>query len=61
MITFDLELFKKLAEEIFSCDSPTGYTDNAIKLIENYIKEYGFEYKILNNGAVQGSEILITN
>ena len=53
MIKFDLDLFKTIAVDIFSCDSPTGYTDNVIKLIENYVKEYGFEYKILNNGALE--------
>ena len=53
MINFDLDLFKKIAVDIFGCDSPTGYTDNVIKVIEGYIKEYGFEYKILNNGALE--------
>lgn len=53
MIKFDLELFKKIATDIFTCDSPTGYTDNVIKVIEGYVKEYGFDYKILNNGALE--------
>lgn len=53
MIKFDLDLFKKIATDIFTCDSPTGYTDNVIKVIEGYVKEYGFEYKILNNGALE--------
>ena len=53
MIKFDLDLFKKIATDIFTCDSPTGYTDNVIKVIEGYVKEYGFDYKILNNGALE--------
>ena len=53
MIKFDLELFRKIAEDVFNCDSPTGYTDKVIKLIEGYVKEYGYEYKILNNGALE--------
>lgn len=55
MIKFDLELFKKIASDIFNCDSPTGYTDKVIQVIEGYVKEYGFEYKILNNGALEVS------
>lgn len=53
MIKFDLKLFESIASDIFNCDSPTGYTDKVIKLIEEYVKEYGFEYKILNNGALE--------
>ena len=26
MICFDLELFKKVSRDIFTCDSPTGFT-----------------------------------
>lgn len=55
MIEFNKELFKKISEDIFTCDSPTGYTDNVIKVVEKYIKEYGYDYKILNNGALEVS------
>lgn len=55
MIKFDLDLFKKVTNDIFLTDSPTGYTDNVIKVIESYVKEYGFDYKILNNGALEVS------
>ena len=55
MINFDLELFKKVSRDIFTCDSPTGFTHNVIKIIENYIKEYGYDYRILNNGALEVS------
>ena len=55
MISFDLELFKKLSFEIFNLDSPTGYTSKVIKLIESYIKELGYKYQIKNNGALEVS------
>ena len=55
MISFDLELFKKLSFEIFNVDSPTGYTSKVIKLIESYIKELGYNYQIKNNGALEVS------
>lgn len=53
MITLDIDLYKKIAKDIFTCSSPTGYTFNCIKLIEKYIKELGYDYKILNNGALE--------
>lgn len=53
MIKFDLELFKKISFDLFTCDSPTGYTDNVIKVVENYVKEYGFDYQITNNGTLK--------
>lgn len=55
MITFDIDLFKKLSLDIFNCDSPTGYTTNVINLIKKYIDSFGFENKILNNGALEVS------
>ena len=53
MIKFDLELFKKISFDLFTCDSPTGYTDNVIKVVESYVKEYGFDYQITNNGTLK--------
>lgn len=55
MIELNREEFNTLSEEIFTCDSPTGYTHNVIKIIENHIKNLGFDYKILNNGALEVS------
>jgi len=55
MIKFDLETFKKISKDIFMVDSPTGFTSNVIKVIENYIKEYGYDYRIMNNGALEVS------
>lgn len=55
MIDFDLAYFKQVAEDIFKCDSPTGYTDNVIKLVKSYIDDFGYESKILNSGALEVS------
>ncbi len=55
MIKFDLDYFKKVAKDVFLCDSPTGYTFNVINLIKKYIDEFGYESKILNNGALEVS------
>lgn len=42
MINFNLDLFKKLSQEIFLCDSPTGYTNNVIQIVKKYIDEFGY-------------------
>ena len=55
MIKFDKEYFKQVAEEVFRCDSPTGYTDNVISLVKRYVDSYGYETNILNNGALEVS------
>ena len=55
MIKFDLDYFKKVSKDIFNCDSPTGYTINVINLIKKYVDGFGFESKILNNGALEVS------
>lgn len=55
MIEFDLKYFKEIAKEVFECDSPTGYTHNAINLIKSKVDAFGFESKILNNGALEVS------
>ena len=34
MIKLNLDLFKKISRDIFLTDSPTGYTENVIKVIE---------------------------
>lgn len=53
MIQFDLEYFKKVAEDIFKCDSPTGFTDNVIRKVKGYIDAFGYENRILNTGALE--------
>ena len=53
MINFDLDYFKKVSKDIFLCDSPTGFTANVINLVKKYIDGFGYENKILNNGALE--------
>ncbi|WP_026399556.1 M42 family metallopeptidase [Acholeplasma equifetale] len=53
MIKFNLDDFKSLAEDVFKCDSPTGYTKNIIQLVKSYVDSYGYESKILNNGTLE--------
>lgn len=55
MIEFNIEYFKKISKEIFLCDSPTGYTFNVINLIKSYIDSFGYNSRILNNGALEVS------
>ncbi len=55
MISFDQTYFKKVAEDIFKCDSPTGYTHHVIKLVKNYVDAFGYDSKILNSGALEVS------
>ncbi len=53
MIEFDLDYFKKVSKDIFLCDSPTGYTSNVISLIKGYIDSFGYQSKLMNNGALE--------
>lgn len=53
MIEFDLDYFKKVSKDIFLCDSPTGYTSNVISLIKDYIDSFGYQSKMMNNGALE--------
>lgn len=53
MIEFDLDYFKKVSKDIFLCDSPTGYTSNVISLIKDYIDSFGYQSKLMNNGALE--------
>ena len=53
MIEFDLDYFKKVSKDIFLCDSPTGYTFNVISLIKDYIDSFGYQSKLMNNGALE--------
>ena len=53
MIEFDLEYFRELAKDVFTCDSPTGYTKKVIELCKSYVDSFGFDTKVLNNGALE--------
>ena len=47
---FDMEYFKNVAKVIFTTDSPSGYTLNAIKKVMEFINELGYSYKLTNKG-----------
>ncbi len=53
MINFDLELFKNISEKVFNCDSPSGYSQDIINLLKEYLDEYQLEYKIHNKGTIE--------
>jgi putative aminopeptidase FrvX len=53
MNIWNKEKYYKYAKEIFTCDSPTGYTIEVIKLIENHLKEWGYDYKVTNKGNIE--------
>lgn len=55
MIEFDFDYFKGLAESLFTCDSPTGYTENVIRLVKKYVDGFGYSSHIMNNGALEVS------
>ena len=53
MISFDIAYFKQVAQDIFHCDSPTGFTKHVIELVKRYVDSYGYESNILNSGALE--------
>lgn len=53
MITFDLNYFKKVAKDIFKCDSPTGFTKDVIDLVKHYVDGFGYSTRLLNTGALE--------
>lgn len=55
MINFSYEDFKKYSEILFSYDSPTGFTHGLIKVVEDLVKELGYQTKVLHNGALEVS------
>lgn len=50
---FDIEYFKRVAHDIFTTDSPSGYTLNAIKKVASYLKQLGYAYKLTNKGNLE--------
>jgi putative aminopeptidase FrvX len=55
MIEFDDKYFREIAKEVFTCDSPTGFTHNVIKLVKEKIDSFGYSCRIMNNGALEVS------
>ena len=55
MIEFDDKYFREIAKEVFTCDSPTGFTQNVIKLVKEKVDSFGYNTRIMNNGALEVS------
>lgn len=53
MIEFDLGYFKEISKEVFTVDSPTGFTSNVISLIKDKVEDMGYSCRIMNNGALE--------
>ena len=53
MISFSREVFAAYAEPLFTTDSPTGYTQNAIQLIASWLREMGYEPILHNKGTLE--------
>lgn len=53
MIELDKKLFAELAERIFCCDSPTGFTSRVIELIREELERWGYSCRVLKNGALE--------
>ncbi len=47
---FDLDYFKKILKEMMSIDSPSGFSDNIAKKIEEYALELGYPFHVIKKG-----------
>ncbi len=53
MALFDRQLFEMYARELFTTDSPAGYTQKAIGKIETWVKEMGYTPILHNKGTLE--------
>ncbi|MDE6584975.1 MAG: M42 family metallopeptidase [Anaeroplasmataceae bacterium] len=49
----NLDYVKKIAVELFGCDSPTGYSKNVDQLLLRFLTELGYEAKETNKGNIK--------
>lgn len=49
----NLNYVKKIAVELFGCDSPTGYSKNVDQLLLHFLNELGYEAKVTNKGNIK--------
>jgi len=47
---FNKEYILKCLKDILAVDSPSGFTGNVVKKLEEYVKEIGFPYEFTNKG-----------
>lgn len=50
MTTFNKSLFQTLARQVFTSDSPTGYTHHAIQLLADILTSWGYQPVIMPKG-----------
>ena len=53
MIEFDRIEFEETAREIFSIDSPTGYTEDIIAHIRQRVEAMGYACRVHNKGTLE--------
>ena len=53
MIEFDRRQFEEYARAVFTTDSPSGCTADAIALIKNYVEELGYTTHVHNKGTLE--------
>ena len=53
MIVFDRKEFEETAREIFTTDSPSGYTGNITALLKRRVEELGYTCRVHNKGTLE--------
>ena len=53
MIEFDRCQFEEYARAVFTTDSPSGCTADAIALIKSYVEELGYTTHVHNKGTLE--------
>lgn len=53
MIEFDRRQFEEYARAVFTTDSPSGCTADAIALIKSYVEELGYTTHVHNKGTLE--------
>lgn len=53
MINLDKNLYKKIAKDIFTCDSPTGFTEKALQIVEDYLTDFGYTFERIKKGGIK--------
>ena len=54
-MNFKKEEYKKIAQKIFSIDSPSGFTNEITEVLKKWLEEMDYTYTISNNGTIKVS------
>lgn len=49
----DMNYYKEIAEKVFNCDSPSGYTSKAVKLVKSLVDDLGYESSEIKKGGLK--------